>query len=67
MRIRLGVKVQRGAEGKVLKIDRPLAVGFSGLTAPMAPRVVDSPTGETTHWIVSRLATPYSTAITDSQ
>ena len=27
---------------KVLKIDRPMAGGLLGLTAPMAPRVVDS-------------------------
>ena len=34
----------QGAEGKVLKIDRPLAAGgFLSLTGPLAPRVVVSP------------------------
>ena len=55
-----------GSKENVLKIDRPVAVGFLGLMVASPPRVVDCPTGETTHWIFSRLPTPYSTAITDS-
>ena len=31
--------------GKVLKIDRPLAVGFLSLTAALPPRIVDCPSG----------------------
>jgi hypothetical protein len=38
-----------------------------GLTSPLGPRVVDCPTGKTTHWIFVSLSLPYSTAITDSQ
>ena len=30
----------KGSEGKVLKMDRPLAGGFLSLTGPLAPRVV---------------------------
>ena len=56
-----------GSKENVLKIDLPVAVGFLGLTVASPPRVVDCPTGETTHWIFVSLSLPYSTATTDSQ
>ena len=32
------------------------------MTAPVAPRVVDCPTGETTHWILRSLKLPYESS-----
>ena len=40
------VRFAQGAEGKVLRIDRPFrAGGFLSLTGPSAPRVADCPLG----------------------
>ncbi|WP_418462479.1 hypothetical protein, partial [Dialister succinatiphilus] len=36
-----GSEGSKGSEGKVLKMDRPAAGGFLGLTGPLAPRVAD--------------------------
>ena len=38
-----GSEGSKGSEGKVLKMDGPSAQGFLGLTGPLAPRVVVSP------------------------
>jgi hypothetical protein len=58
-----------GERKKVLKIDAPCGMRaqkvqrvlkFDSGLWPL--RVVDSPTGETTHWIFSRLTTPYKSS-----
>ena len=40
VRVQKVQRVQRVQRGKVLRIERPAAGGFSSLTGPLAPRVV---------------------------
>ena len=51
-----GSEGSKGSKGKVLKMDGPSAQGFLGLTGPLAPRVVDCPSGNAYKVSVTGLA-----------
>ena len=53
---RVVVRFAQGAGKEVLRIDRPLAGGFLSLTGPLAPRVVDCPSGNAYEVSVTGLA-----------
>ena len=50
---------RRVVKGKVLKMDGPSAQGFLGLTGPLAPRVVDCPSGNEYYNAAFRRSRPH--------